>query len=306
MADIYELRGFNSFEESGLSDILIKNFVTFFDWGFVNSGGYQNINIPNSGIGGSDRSRLRNINDPNYPNGSVWQAQRGNWVWETGLSKNTPIAHSGVFINGSLVTSGYKIRPQSGEIVFNAPLATSSNVRLSYSPKSVFVTTADSVPWIRNIQRAPYEQLDIKSSGEFAFLGPTRIQMPAVLLEIVPPKKQYPYQLGGGKEYCNDIIFNVIASSAPRCRDLMDKISYQQERVIQLFNPSQASASGVQIFDHNGFLSNSALPSGLYPNLITNFPYKQCFIDEVSSPTMTEFSPNLSIGSIRMTTIVRG
>jgi hypothetical protein len=306
MADIHELKGFNSFEESGISDILLKNFVTFFDWGFVNSGGYQNINIPGSGIRGSDRSRLRSINDPNYANGSVWQSQRGNWVWETGLSKATPIAHSGVFVNGSLVTSGYRIRPESGEIVFNSPIATSSNVRLSYSTKSVFVTSADSTPWIRNIQRGPYENLNVRTSGEYAFLGPTRIQMPAVLIETVPARKQVPYQLGGGKEYYSDIIFNVIADSAPKCRDLLDKISYQQERTIQLFDPSEASASGVQIFDHNGFLSNSALPSGLYPNLVTNFQYKQCFIEQCGTPSFTEFSPNLTMGSIRMTTVVRG
>lgn len=305
MANIHELAGFEKFEDPGISDVLTKNFVTFLDWGFLTSGGYQNINIPGSGIRGVDRSRLRPSNDPNYPANSVWSAQRQNFVWETGVSKGTPIPHTGVFINNTFVNSGYRIRPQYGDIVFDTPIAATSNVRLSYSSKNVYVGSADSVPWFKQLQRGPYENLSVKTSGEYAILGQSRIQMPAILIEVVPARKQVPYQLGGGKEYYNDIIFNIIADSAPKCKDLMDKISYQQDRTIELFDPQEASISGVQIFDPNGFLSNSALPSGLYPNLITNFPYKKCFIDDCSRPTVTEFSPNLSIGSIRLTTVVR-
>lgn len=86
MADISELEGFENFEDSTISDILQKNFVYFFDWGFTSSGAYTNVNIPGTGFYGSDKSRMQPLQDPNY-NGRVWQTQRQNWVWETGLNR---------------------------------------------------------------------------------------------------------------------------------------------------------------------------------------------------------------------------
>ena len=151
MADISELEGFENFEDSTISDILQKNFVYFFDWGFTSSGAYTNVNIPGTGFYGSDKSRMQPLQDPNY-NGRVWQTQRQNWVWETGLNRGSPISISGVFVNNTFVNSGYKIKPKEGQIVFYLPISPTANVRISYSTKRVNVLPANAVPWLKNIQ----------------------------------------------------------------------------------------------------------------------------------------------------------
>lgn len=306
MADISELDGFDNFESSTISDILTKNFVYFFDWGFASSGAYTNVNIPGTGFYGTDKSRMQLHSDPNYANGRVWQTQRQNWVWESGLSRGTPVPVTGVFVNNNFVSSGYKIKPKEGQVVFDSPISPTSNVRISHSTKRVNVLPIDSVPWLKNIQRRSFESSSsFGGSGEFAMLGQTRVQLPAITVDVIPPKDYIPYQLGGGKEHLNDVIFHVVAESSSECKELLDKICFQSGRTIKLFNPSTAAVSGVRVFDGNGFLSNSANPSGTYPNLVNNFYYRLCYIGEHGDINVTELDPKLSIGSIRFTTQVR-
>lgn len=306
MANISELDGFDSFESSTISDILLKNFVYFFDWGFASAGGYTNVNIPGTGFYGSDKSKMHVVSDPNYASGRVWQTQRQNWVWESGLYRTGNIPVSGVFVNNTFVGSGYKIKPKDGQVVFDSPISPTANVRISYSNKRINVLPISSVPWLKNIQRRSFEGANnFGGSGEFAILGQSRVQLPAITVDVTPPKDYIPYQLGGGKEYLNDIVFHVIAETSSECKELLDKICFQSGRTIKLFNPSTAAASGVRVFDGNGFLSNSANPSGTYPSLINNFYYKLCYIEEHGNVNVTDLDPKLSIGSIRFTTQVR-
>lgn len=311
MANNKELKGFTKFQDSTLSDILLKNFLLFYDWGFTNSGGYTNINIPGTGFYGNDKSKLYPVSNPQYipAIGRVWQAQRTNWVWENNLDYGTPVNISGVFVNGSLVTSGYNINYRDGTVVFNSGISGVSNVRIAYSHKTINVVPADSIPWLRQIQRGSFKgdnpALTFSSSGDWAILGQNRVQLPCVAIEVMPPKNQNGYQLGGGKEYQNDIVYHVITENASDCRSIIDKIAYQYDRTIKLFNPNTASASGVKIFDVNGFLDPNARPSGLYPNLLDNFYYRLCHINDTSNPIVSELSTELYIGSIRTTTSVR-
>ena len=78
-----KLRYPSGFEPSdaSLSEILLDNFVNFYDWGFLDAGLFYNIHMPQSGIYGGDRHRLRVVSDPNYNSGQVFEGYRQNWVW---------------------------------------------------------------------------------------------------------------------------------------------------------------------------------------------------------------------------------
>ena len=82
------LRGIFNTQDATLSNILLENFLTFYDWGFLDKGAFYNINIPSSGLYGGIKSNLRLVDDPNYTKGQVWEGYRQNWVWETGSKRN--------------------------------------------------------------------------------------------------------------------------------------------------------------------------------------------------------------------------
>ena len=49
-----DLVGFNNTQDLTLTSILLENFTMFYDWGFVNKGGFSNIPVTASGMYGGD------------------------------------------------------------------------------------------------------------------------------------------------------------------------------------------------------------------------------------------------------------
>jgi len=75
-----KLSSISNAQDATLSNILLDNFISFYDWGLLDKGSFYNIRIPQSGIYGGDRHILRWVQDANYSNGSVWEGYRKNWV----------------------------------------------------------------------------------------------------------------------------------------------------------------------------------------------------------------------------------
>lgn len=100
-----KLSSVTNVQDSTISNILLDNFINFYDWGFVDRGSFYNINIPQSGIYGGDRHKLRRSDDPRYTDGQVWEAYRQNWVWESGIdgTDQQPINISGVYVDGTFM-----------------------------------------------------------------------------------------------------------------------------------------------------------------------------------------------------------
>ena len=71
MPDDYKsLKGVLNTQDVSFSNNLLENFIVFYDWGFTNAGGFYNIDIPESGLYGGDKHKLRAVDDPNYIDGS--------------------------------------------------------------------------------------------------------------------------------------------------------------------------------------------------------------------------------------------
>jgi len=202
------LRGFPNTQDATLSNTLLENFITFYDWGFTDLGAFYSIEIPQSGIYGGDRHKLRAVKDPNYTDGQVWEAYRSNWVWETGvLNPEQPIRISGIFVGGTFRATGnieapYYIDYPDGRVVFDTAISTSAEVKLEYSHKWVDVIPAEGVPWFREIQRGSFRSDNPTfvqfGSGDWAQLGQTRVQLPTVAVEVIPAKSLMGRELGGG------------------------------------------------------------------------------------------------------------
>ena len=55
------LNSIDNAQDATISNILLDNFINFYDWGFVDRGSFYSINIPQSGIYGGDRHKLRAV-----------------------------------------------------------------------------------------------------------------------------------------------------------------------------------------------------------------------------------------------------
>lgn len=310
MADYTELRGIVNTQDPAITNLLLENFLSFYDWGFLNKGGYYNYTIPASGgaYGGSF-TNLRRQENPNYTTGQVWSAPKKNWVWENDVTFGTPISISGVFVNGSFVNSGYGIDYQNGRVIFDTPVSTSANVQISYSAKWLNIEPAKGIPWFREIQKFSNRVEDSTytqhGSGNWAQLGKTRVQLPLLAIDVLPAREMLPYQLGGGQMAHNDIVFNIIAEHDWECSNIADVITYQNDRTIYLYDPKQVAASG-SLYNYDNTMTGFGAASGHYPSLIENFRHNaRCFIFNSRASEVTQLNNDLYMTTVRCTTEVK-
>jgi len=317
---VTSLVGIDNTQDATLSTILLDNFVTFYDWGFLDKGGFNSVTIPNSGMYGGQKTDLRPAIDPNYPQYSVWQTFRENWVWETGISKTTqPIQISGIYVNNTFLPytynpasgsyiggtgpSGYRLDFADGRVVFNQPIPPTSTVRLNYSYKWLKVDKAEGIPFFRQIQSNDF-RIDnnfLNGSGEWIQLGQTRIQLPAMFVEVVPNRTYQPFQLGGGQWANTDIVFYVLADRESDCANILNIISYQNDRVIPLFDTNMISRSGAYPINFKGGLSDRQYT---YPNWVNNYFYNKCRIYNTNINNISQISVDFYLGTARCATQV--
>lgn len=307
------LVGVENTQDSKLSNILLDNFLLFYDWGLLYKGGYNNVYIPQSGMYGGTKHVLKPANDPNYAANQVWQGFRRNWVWETGVDRTTqPVQISGIYrgstflpftynaSSGFYVGSGYRIDYPNGRVIFNSPIPATSVVQLNFSYKWASVQKAEGIPFFRQIEQAN-NKLDqfFTSSGDWIQLGQNRVSMPAIFIENIKKRTYEPYQLGGGQYANTDMLMYVVTDKLSTNTDILDMISYQNDRVIQLFNTNTVSKSGDLAINYNGDLVSK---NNSYPTLINNHFYGTSFINNTVINDPVEISYSTYVGTVRFST----
>lgn len=307
--------------DATLSEMLLDNFVNFYDWGLLNEGGFYTISIPQTDIYGGDRHKLRLVDNPNYTSGQCWEAYRQNWVWEGdgnigGAGSQQPINISGVYVDGSFYANGNVDKPfyidyPLGRVVFDTPESASSDVQIEYSHKRVEVIPSEGVSWFRQLQQNSFrteENFQVAGSGGWIRLGQSRIQLPAIAVEVVPARETAGYELGGGQWVRSDVIFYVMSENHWETVNLMDTIIGQDDRTLTLFDTTKVAASGVSPFTfENGNqreLRGHAQASGLYPYLVENYPFRKCFVYDSRGENVTQLSVDLYMGVARCKTEV--
>lgn len=305
-----QLKGITEWGNDELSRQLAVNLETWLDWGLLGVGAFNNVTIPTSGNYGGSYDSLRLVSDPNYTNGQVWEGARQDWVWESGIEyPYQPIRVSGVYVNGSFKsisstgTYSHSINYPLGRVVFNSPIAVTSTVKANYSYKLVNVCDA-STPWFKEIMPFSLRVDDLQytqlASGAWAVLSQNRVQLPAVVVEVVPRTKLRGLQLGGGQWLQKDIIFHVFSETPWEKNKLIDTIVYQKEQTLLSFDLNALRAGNAFPLDGNG----SPVSGGLmYPNLVEptgGFFWKKMFVKEVVPQEVTE-RPPLYQGLVRTT-----
>jgi len=309
------LKFIDSVGKTTLSQQLQDNLVEFFSWGLIDKGGFFNVNIPAVGLYGGNKHQLRLVDDPNYTAGQVWEGYRNNWVWESGLSTATqPIAISGVFVGGSfhpatgVGTYAHHIDYPNGRIIFDSAISTTSTVTAEYSYRWIKVMAANETPWFREIQyradRLDSSHFSNTGSGDWSQLGQTRVQLPAIGIEIVPRRSFKPLELGGLSQWAyTDVLFHILTEDEFTRNKLVDIVSFQQEKTIYMFDVDKIAQSGRFPLDYRGMLSEKSVASGAltYPNLVTVSGYRdrELRFSSMSVQQMDAINPSLHLGTVR-------
>lgn len=269
--------GVTSINDYLLISNIENNLQSFLDWGFLNIGGFINVNATATSYSNSP-NKLAIVNDPNYNTGQVWQTRFHNWVWESGItfSASSPTNISGVSVDGiSVDPTSYTLDYINSRVIFNSSISTDSIVTMNYSYKLVQIhKLSDNLVWWKQFQSDVANetaQFDA-NTGDYAIFTQHRVQLPCVIIQTVPRGNSEPYQLGDKSlRTYQDIILHIIASNIGHRNSIVDIIRLQDDKVIWLYDTNNIIQANILPFNFDGSLNSNRLN---YGQIVNNSLYR--------------------------------
>lgn len=296
--DVYDIGQRNVI--SSLEDNL-KNFL---DWGFLNIGGFIDVNVPASGNSGPAFAKA--VTDPSFNTNTVWETQRKDWVYESGVNHNdrTPINISGIYLNNTFLPApsgsgsySYSLNYPLGRITFSNPVGASSKVALNYSYKYVQIYKANESTWWKELQNNTY----FTNNPDYNITSNHRIQLPAIIIETIPRTVLTPYEIGTAENIVKqDILLHIFTENPVQRNSIIDTLVLQKDKTLYLNNVTKMLKDNVYPLDYRGQPNNNRLN---YDQLQNNSAYflKKCFINNSSVSEINTFSNSLYNGIVRWT-----
>lgn len=309
-------KGIGQLGQNSLINSLEENIKAYLDWGFLNIGGYINVNIPTSGLYGGTFHQLKTIETPGYKTGQVWQSAKKDWVWESGFYyndgsniDNIPNNISGIFINDNFVpgptgigTNGYYINYPLGQIILDRPIAKTSKVELNYAYRWCQIYKSSTNPYWVELQELSYQpspQINLTNKGEYSLSANHRIQMPSIIIEPIARSYSQPWQLGDDSfNISQDILLHIFTENAIDKNRIVDILRIQKEQTIKMYDINKVVNSGAYPLDHKGSVNAHGL---MYFDLIDNYFWNKTYFKEVNIIDMESRNKNLYWCTIRLT-----
>lgn len=311
--------GVSRLGESLLLEELEENIKQYLDWGFLNIGGYINVNIPTSGLYGGTFHQLKTVETPGYKLGQVWQSPKKDWVWQSGfyyndgwLDNNTPNNISGINVNNNFLpgptgisVSGYHINYPLGQVIFDKPIAKTSKVELDYSYRWCQIYKSSTDPHWKELQELTYQpspSIDQQNKGDYSIGANHRIQMPAIIIEPIASSYSKPFQLGRRDRWTyQDILLHVFTENGRDSNKISDIIRLQNESTIAMYDINKVVNSGVYPLDYRGSIN----PDGLMYHQLTDengYFWNQFFVKNIEFMDMQSLNKSIYWCTIRLTT----
>lgn len=300
----------NNINDKSVISAIEDNVKDFLNYSFLKIGGFINVLIPTSGISGGDFSTLKPSYSPECPSGTVWEAPKKNWVYESEINFNgsSPISITGVYVNNTLYpaptgnnTLSYHINYNDGQIVFNRPIPLLSNVRVSYTYRYVQTYKSNESFWFKELQQYSYDPSKINRSSGQIIMANHRIQLPCIIIQIIPRTFQEPYQLGDVSNIISqDILLHVYAENATQRNSLVDILLLQKDNQSFLYDIQNILRDKVYSLDHRGSLNPQRQN---YDQILSNYFYRKnvYYISLANTSDITTISSNLYLGIVRWT-----
>lgn len=314
--DYLNFKGVTHFGDSFLMNMLEVNLKMWYDWSFLEIGGWINVAIPTTGIASGDFSRLRLVDDPNYAAGRVWESIKKDWVWEADITYNdkggsarTPTVIGAPTVNGVASAVPFSINYPLGRIIFDTAISSTATVKLAYPYRAVQVYRADDAPWFFELQFASNDaggssvQFLQTTDGTWSVGSHHRIQMPCIIIEAVPRADSRAYELGNGSLVIRqDVLFHVIAETRNDRNKLVDIIRNQSDKGIWLFHVDNVAQNDDFPLNSEGELVGDMM----YPELVAapedgGYRWRQCHMANAVVSELQSVHPNLHEGTVRTT-----
>lgn len=281
-----------SIGESNAITSLEDNIKHFLDWSFLNIGGYINVTIPTSGINSVDYSKLQAVTDPSNTI-KVWESTKKDWVYESGLSGQNIINVSGIYLNNNFLPAptgsgnyAYSINYPLGRVTFNKSVSPTSNVSLNYSYRYVQVYKSNEAIWWKEISNS-------------AIVANHRVQLPTIIVELIPRTVSVPRELGNKKNIITqDILLHVFTENPHQRNSLVDTLVLQKDNALQLYDVNKVVKNNVYSTNYKGEVNASGLN---YDEITQNSDYKQnlAFITQTYLSELNHLSSSLYNGVVR-------
>lgn len=270
-----------------ITEQIEENLYAWLSWSLLGIGAFENVTLAESGVYGGDKSRLQPLNDPRHTKSTIWQGNRMDWCWESGISYSTqPIQISGVYINNTFLPNGstgnpFYVNYNYGQVVFSSAIPATSVVQIEHSPKFVTIKKADDL-WFKSIMNGSLRVDDlqftgISPSGQWNSLPENRVNLPVLVIEPVFNGRDDPFELGNtSKIHQEDFLIHTITETPSDKKRLTSLLKEQMDKRIVTFDCNEIdfplNAYGTPI---SGALT--------YPELCDNHPWRQIRIQKVNT-----------------------
>ena len=280
-----------------ISEKLEANLIGLFDWGFVDNGGYINIDVNQSGAYVDNRSILTRVTDPRATGTKFYQGPE-NWVYESAVTSSPiPFIPPLIYINGSLDLTP-SINYRDGRVTPSVATTATSVVKAKFSYKWANFTSARKSGYRRQVQyrqnRTDY------GNGENALPPEIRLPLPAVIIDTPPISKSKPYGIDtyGPRIYTHNNNITVLGESASDVVKICDYLAAQQGQVYQMYNPSLVVASGDHPLNFNGTINSGKN----YDQLAADYPWTSLKILVAESLWGGYINENIYSANVRIVT----
>jgi hypothetical protein len=296
-----------SISEKLLFSSLEDNIKSFLDWGFLNIGGFVNVNIPTSGMSNGEFNLLKPSPDPTAKPGCVWEAVRKDWVCETGVSykSSSPVTVSGIFVDNNFLplptdNSGpYYINYPLGQVVFSSPQRSTAKISVSYSYRYIQVYKSTDSIWWKELQQLSYDPNWSNTNKPDLVMVNHRVQMPTIIVENTARTIQIPYELGNVKNIMGqDILLHIFAENPTQLNSIIDILLLQKEKQAHLYNINKIIENNVSLLDYLGRKNINGLN---YGQILSDPTYKSnvFYIHDASVSETNKISSSIYNGVVR-------
>ena len=260
-----------NYREPLQTELLEYSAIEYLKWCFAKIGGFSSTKYNASN--GLDLLKV-----PASGNKAI--SLKSQWIYESGLSGIlSPINISGVLKNGSLMTSGYTINYNDGEITFDSPVLPSDVIRVEYSYRTPQIHKRNE--WFKQLQfDSTTSNITFGStSGFYNILAKNRVQLPAIVVHVPTetPRNLRPYGMGTiTNNHAQNTEFYIITANDEDNSRIHDILVNQKTSSFNMLDKRDIFKDGKSQLNDNGSLNLSGF---MYPSLELTYGIQKQRVD---------------------------
>lgn len=263
---------------------------------FLKQGFFTDVSTGETDIYSRDISQLSSVDDPSFPDNTVWQSAFKQWVHESGLVPDfgnitSPIIASGVTVDGTFYPTdpsapGYNaayahnIDFPNGRVIFSGPVSSTSVVQAEFSYKEI---TVDFASTFENESKDFFIETAYKDhphqTGVIVYPEDNARTLPMVLIDVTSMERE-AYELGAASTIANIQGSFIVWARDEFMRDQIEELLSDKEHTVLFgINFNTAPFPLTYIGDKNPNYTNYED----FARATSPYFYRRLYLDEIST-----------------------